>query len=99
MNILKIFFVTIILFLVSGISNAGTKHEFSGKAFNINTNAEPITTATGISMGSWTNNSFWIYDNAPEGWPNQVRANCSGKFVWKRRCSRDCIFHLPCMGF
>ena len=30
-------------------------------------------------MGSWTNNSFWIYDNAPEGWPDQVRASCTGK--------------------
>ena len=46
MNILKIFFVTMVVFLVSGTTNAGTKHEFSGKAFNVNTNAEPITTAT-----------------------------------------------------
>ena len=68
-----------VILLVSGITNAGTKYDFSGKAFNINKKAEPITTATGISMGSWNNNSYWIYDNAPEGWPAQVRANCDGK--------------------
>jgi hypothetical protein len=76
---IKIFFLTIALILISGMSNAGTKHEFTGKAFDINKNAEPITTITGISMSSWNNNSYWIYDDAPEGWPSQVRANCDGK--------------------
>jgi hypothetical protein len=77
---MKIFLIIIITLLLNvGYANAGTKHEFSGSAFNINTNSEPVTTATGISMGSWNNKSFWIYDNPPEGWPDQVRANCDGK--------------------
>ena len=51
---MKLLFTIITILLLSvGYANAGTKHEFSGKAFNINTNAEPVTTATGISMGSW----------------------------------------------
>ena len=77
---MKIFLsIIFFIFVTLGVANANTKYEFVGKAYNINKNAEPITTATGISMSSWSNDSFWVYDNAPEGWPDQVRANCNGK--------------------
>ena len=50
MNLLFTIITTLLLSV--GYANAGNKHEFSGKAFNINTNAEPVTIID-LSLALW----------------------------------------------
>ena len=60
------------IFLVSGSAFAGEKHEFTGTAYNTSGFETPIVTASEAQIWNWSNDSFWIYDNAPEGWPKEV---------------------------
>ena len=82
MNILKILFSAIVfLFFISSYASAGTKHTIEGKAFNMQEDTKTTPMANGFAMGTWSDNSWWVYSNPPEGWPEMLRAHCSGKGI------------------
>ena len=64
-----------------GYALAGEKHEFTGTAYNTSGFEAPIVTASQAQIWNWSNDSFWVYDNAPEGWPKEAMADCKGKGI------------------
>jgi hypothetical protein len=69
------------IFLIFGSAFAGEKYEFTGTAYNTSGFEAPIITASEAQIWNWSNDSFWIYDDAPEGWPKEVMADCKGKGI------------------
>ena len=63
------FFIILITstFLMSGSAFTGEKHEFTWTAYNTGGFEAPIVTASEAQIWNWSNDSFWFYDNAPEG--------------------------------
>ena len=67
--------------LTLGYALAGEKHEFTGTAYNTSGFEAPIVTASDAQIWNWSNDSFQVYDNAPEGWPKEAMADCKGKGI------------------
>ena len=77
------FFIILITstFLTLGYALAGEKHEFTGTAYNTSGFEAPIVTVSKAQIWNWSNDSFWVYDNAPKGWPEEDMADCKGKGI------------------
>lgn len=73
--------LTSCFFLVCGSAFANQKYEFTGTAYNTSGFETPIITSSEAQIWNWSNDSFWVYDNAPEVWPKEVMADCKGKGV------------------
>ena len=88
------FFIILITstFLMSGSAFAFEKHEFTGTAYNTSGFEAPIVTASEAQIWNQSNDSFWVYDNTPEGWPEEAMADCKGKGI----ANKD---GLPLAGF